>query len=143
MGGRADVFAIGDMTSLRGYPGQSPVAMQQGRHAADMIRGKTVTGTAFRYLDKGSMAVVNRHNAVVDAPFGVKLTGFLGWLTWLGVHLFYLVGFRNRVAAVVSWFRSFAGSDRPGFDQLTLRSVSKASKIAPSKSSSPTISSSR
>ncbi|MFC0314000.1 NAD(P)/FAD-dependent oxidoreductase [Gordonia phosphorivorans] len=118
VGGRADVFAIGDMTSLRGYPGQSPVAMQQGRHAADMIRGKTVTGTAFHYLDKGSMAVVNRHNAVVDAPLGIKLTGFLGWLTWLGVHLFYLVGFRNRVAAVVSWFRSFAGSKRPGFDEV-------------------------
>ncbi|MFT4086387.1 MAG: NAD(P)/FAD-dependent oxidoreductase [Gordonia sp. (in: high G+C Gram-positive bacteria)] len=119
VGGRADVFAIGDMTSLNGYPGQSPVAMQEGRHAADMIRGKISRGTPFRYFDKGSMAVVNRHNAVVDAPFGVKLTGFLGWLAWLGVHLFYLVGFRNRVAAVASWFRSFAGRARPGFDQVT------------------------
>ncbi|MBY4571819.1 FAD-dependent oxidoreductase [Gordonia sihwensis] len=118
VGGRADVFAIGDMTSLDRLPGQSPVAMQQGRHAADMIRGATVRGTRFRYLDKGSMAVINRHNAVVDAPFGIKLTGFLGWLTWLGVHLFYLVGFRNRVGAVLSWFRSFAGSARPGFAQV-------------------------
>ncbi|WP_082399888.1 NAD(P)/FAD-dependent oxidoreductase [Gordonia phthalatica] len=115
VGGRADVFAIGDMTSLNNYPGQSPVAMQQGRHAADTIRGAVSRGTRFKYLDKGSMAVVNRHNAVVDAPFGLKLTGFLGWLAWLGVHLFYLVGFRNRVGAVVSWFRSFAGKARPGF----------------------------
>ncbi|EGD55493.1 NAD(P)/FAD-dependent oxidoreductase [Gordonia neofelifaecis] len=123
VGGRADVFAIGDMTSLDRLPGQSPVAMQQGRHAADMIRGTTVRGTRFRYLDKGSMAVVNRHNAVVDAPFGIKLTGFLGWLTWLGVHLFYLVGFRNRVGAVLSWFRSFAGKARPGFAQVDRRSA--------------------
>ncbi|MGB3698625.1 MAG: NAD(P)/FAD-dependent oxidoreductase [Gordonia sp. (in: high G+C Gram-positive bacteria)] len=118
VGGRADVFAIGDMTSLHKLPGQSPVAMQQGRHAADMIRGATVRGTRFRYVDKGSMAVVNRHNAVVDAPLGVKLTGVLGWFTWLGVHLFYLVGFRNRLGAVLSWFRAFAGRSRPGFAQV-------------------------
>lgn len=127
VGARADVFAIGDMTSLNGYPGQSPVAMQEGRHAADMIRGKTVTGTPFRYLDKGSMAVVNRNNAVVDAPFGVKLTGFLGWLTWLGVHLFYLVGFRNRFGAVWSWFRAFVGSARPGFAEAEQATETRAS----------------
>lgn len=118
VGGRADIFAIGDMTSLNNYPGQSPVAMQQGRHAADMVRGATPRGTRFSYLDKGSMAVVNRHNAVVDAPMGIKLTGILGWFTWLGVHLLYLVGFRNRVGAVLSWFRSFAGRARPGFAQI-------------------------
>lgn len=118
VGTRADVFAIGDMTSLKGYPGQSPVAMQEGRHVADMIRRKTPVGTEFEYLDKGSMAVVNRHNAVVDAPFGIRLTGLLGWFTWLAVHLFYLVGFRNRFAAVASWFRAFGGRARPGFDEV-------------------------
>ncbi len=118
VGDRADVYAIGDMTSLKGYPGQSPVAMQQGRFVADVIRGKRAAGTEFEYLDKGSMAVVNRHNAVVDAPFGIKLTGFVGWLAWLGVHLYYLVGFRNRAAAVASWFKAFAGRARPGFDQV-------------------------
>ena len=117
VGERDDVFAIGDMTSLKGFPGQSPVAMQQGRHVADVIRGKKTAGSEFVYTDKGSMAVVNRHNAVVDAPFGIKLTGVLGWLAWLGVHLFYLVGFRNRVAAVASWFKAFAGRARPGFVQ--------------------------
>ncbi|MGB3303388.1 NAD(P)/FAD-dependent oxidoreductase [Gordonia sp. (in: high G+C Gram-positive bacteria)] len=125
VGGRADIFAIGDMTSLNNLPGQSPVAMQQGRHAADMIRGATVRGTRFAYIDKGSMAVVNRHNAVVDAPMGVKLTGFVGWLTWLGVHLFYLVGFRNRVGAVLSWFRSFAGKARPGFAEISESAVAQ------------------
>ncbi|MFM9377416.1 NAD(P)/FAD-dependent oxidoreductase [Gordonia sp. VNK21] len=120
-GSRDDVFAIGDMTSLNGYPGQSPVAMQQGRHAADIVRGKTKPGTAFVYRDKGSMAVVNRHNAVVDAPGGVRLTGLPGWFTWLAVHLFYLVGFRNRFVAVASWFKAFAGRQRPGFDGLDAR----------------------
>ncbi|GEE04013.1 NADH dehydrogenase [Gordonia spumicola] len=119
VGDRADVFAIGDMTSLKGYPGQSPVAMQQGRFVADVIRGKRAAGSEFTYLDKGSMAVVNRHNAVVDAPFGIKLTGFVGWLAWLGVHLYYLVGFRNRAAAVASWFKAFAGRARPGFAQVS------------------------
>lgn len=118
VGGRADVFAIGDMTSLNKLPGQSPVAMQQGRHAADTIRGRIPRGVPFRYLDKGSMAVINRHNAVVDAPLGIKLTGFLGWLAWLGVHLLYLVGYRNRVGAVVSWFKAFAGCARPGFAEV-------------------------
>ncbi|QRY61512.1 NAD(P)/FAD-dependent oxidoreductase [Gordonia sp. PDNC005] len=118
VGDRADVFAIGDMTSLKGYPGQSPVAMQQGRFVADVIRGKKPAGAEFVYLDKGSMAVVNRHNAVVDAPFGVTLTGALGWITWLGVHLYYLVGFRNQAAAVASWFKSFVGRARPGFEQV-------------------------
>lgn len=118
VGDRDDVFAIGDMTSLKGYPGQSPVAMQQGRFVADVIRGKKSAGTEFVYLDKGSMAVVNRHNAVVDAPFGITLTGALGWITWLGVHLYYLVGFRNQAAAVASWFKSFVGRARPGFAQV-------------------------
>ncbi|WP_132992020.1 NAD(P)/FAD-dependent oxidoreductase [Gordonia zhaorongruii] len=126
VGDRDDVFAIGDMTSLNGYPGQSPVAMQEGRHAADVIRGRKPAGTPFAYLDKGSMAVVNRHNAVVDAPFGVQLTGVFGWIAWLAVHLFYLVGFRNRIAAVASWFRSFAGRKRPGFAQAVERQARSA-----------------
>ncbi|MCF8609885.1 NAD(P)/FAD-dependent oxidoreductase [Gordonia sp. HY285] len=131
VGDRDDVFAIGDMTSLKGYPGQSPVAMQQGRHVADVIRGKKAAGTEFVYLDKGSMAVVNRHNAVVDAPFGIKLTGVLGWFTWLAVHLFYLVGFRNRVAAIASWFKAFAGRARPGFAQVAAAAPASESPRRP------------
>ena len=123
VGSKADVYAIGDITSLDGLPGQSPVAMQQARHAADVIRGKKLTGTRFRYWDKGSMATINRHNAVVDAPGGIQLTGILGWFSWLGVHLFYLVGFRNRFAAVWSWFRAFGGRARPGFAQVDRAAV--------------------
>ncbi|WOC13119.1 NAD(P)/FAD-dependent oxidoreductase [Gordonia sp. MP11Mi] len=134
VGDRDDVFAIGDMTNLKGYPGQSPVAMQQARHVADVIRGKKAAGTEFVYLDKGSMAVVNRHNAVVDAPFGIKLTGVLGWFSWLAVHLFYLVGFRNRVAAIASWFKAFAGRARPGFAQVAAGGANR-STVRPSSGS--------
>ena len=63
VGGHADIFAIGDMTSLNGYPGQSPTAMQEGRHVADIVRRKTQPGTPFVYWDKGSMAVISRFSA--------------------------------------------------------------------------------
>ena len=117
VGGRADVFAIGDMTSLNGYPGQSPVAMQEGRHAADTIAGRIPVGTGFHYVDKGSMAVINTHNAVVDGPFGFRMTGVPAWFAWLAIHLYYLVGHRNRLGAVWSWMRAFVGHARLGFDE--------------------------
>jgi NADH dehydrogenase len=117
VGGYANVYAIGDMTSLNGYPGQSPVAMQEARHAADIISRKKQPGTPFRYFDKGSMSVINRFSAVVAINDRIRFGGFIAWLTWLAVHLFYMVGFRNRFAAVASWFIAFIGRKRPGFDQ--------------------------
>ncbi|MEU8899542.1 NAD(P)/FAD-dependent oxidoreductase [Nocardia sp. NPDC048505] len=118
VGGHADIFAIGDMTSLNGYPGQSPVAMQEGRHAADIIRRKKLPGTPFKYWDKGSMAVISRFSAVVKLNDSITFRGFLAWLMWLAVHLMYLVGFRNRFAAVGSWLVAFIGSGRPGFAEV-------------------------
>ncbi|WP_019203767.1 NAD(P)/FAD-dependent oxidoreductase [Tsukamurella sp. 1534] len=116
VGGRADVFAIGDMTGLGALPGQSPVAMQQGRHAADIIRGVTGPGTHFRYLDKGSMAMIDTPHAVVEPPLGLpRLTGLIAWAGWLAVHLYYLAGMANRVAVLRDWLRAFAGDARPGF----------------------------
>ncbi|KXO92568.1 pyridine nucleotide-disulfide oxidoreductase [Tsukamurella pulmonis] len=116
VGGRADVFALGDMTSLNGLPGQSPVAMQQGRHAADVIRGKKGPGTHFRYLDKGSMAMIDTPHAVIQPPLGLPgLTGILAWAGWLAVHLYYLAGMGNRVAVLRDWLRAFVGTARPGF----------------------------
>ncbi|RMI35414.1 NAD(P)/FAD-dependent oxidoreductase [Nocardia stercoris] len=117
VGGHADIYAIGDMTSLNGYPGQSPTAMQEGRHVADIIRGKKPAGTPFRYWDKGSMAVISRFSAVTKINDRVKFTGLLAWVTWLAVHLFYLVGFRNRYIAVASWLVAFVGTGRPGFHE--------------------------
>lgn len=118
VGGYADIYAIGDMTSLNGYPGQSPVAMQEGRHVADIIRRRKQPGTAFHYWDKGSMAVISRFSAVVKLNDRITFRGFVAWFMWLAVHLLYLVGFRNRFAAVVSWLVAFIGTGRPGFDEV-------------------------
>jgi NADH dehydrogenase len=118
VGSHADIYAIGDMTSLNGYPGQSPTAMQEGRHVADIIRRKKAPATPFVYWDKGSMAVISRFSAVTKLNEKIMFTGTLAWVTWLAVHLFYLVGFRNRFVAVASWLVAFIGSGRPGFTEV-------------------------
>jgi NADH dehydrogenase len=113
--GRYDnIFAIGDMVTLDNLPAQSPFAMQGGRHVAKMILGKVPAGTAFRYRDKGSMAIINRFRAITRVG-KIELTGFIAWILWLAVHLMYLVGFRNRYIAVMSWCGSFLGHRRPHF----------------------------
>ncbi|MEV0106305.1 NAD(P)/FAD-dependent oxidoreductase [Nocardia sp. NPDC050799] len=118
VGGYADIYAIGDMTSLNGYPGQSPVAMQEGRHAADIISRDKHPGTSFVYWDKGSMAVISRFSAVTKLNDKITFQGVFAWFIWLAVHLFYLVGFRNRFAAVLSWLVAFIGTGRPGFQEV-------------------------
>ena len=114
VGGFANVFAIGDMTSLNGLPGQSPVAMQGGRHAAKTVNGKVKAGTPFKYFDKGSMSIISRFSAVCRVR-KVEFKGTIAWFMWLAVHVMYLVGFRNRYVAVMSWFGSFIGHRRPHF----------------------------
>ncbi|WP_067692444.1 NAD(P)/FAD-dependent oxidoreductase [Nocardia jejuensis] len=133
VGGHADIFAIGDMTSLNGYPGQSPVAMQEGRHVADIIRGATRVATPFKYWDKGSMAVISRFSAVTRVNDHIRFTGTIAWFAWLAVHLFYLVGFRNRFAAIFSWLVAFIGHGRPGFDEV--EKTTKAKVLAGSNAS--------
>lgn len=109
-----DIYAIGDMASLNKLPAQSPFAMQGGRHVAAMILGKRPAGTPFAYRDKGSMAIINRFRAITRVG-KVELTGLIAWVLWLAVHLVYLVGFRNRYIAVMSWCGSFLGNRRPHF----------------------------
>lgn len=103
------VFAVGDMAAFPGPSGPlpmlAPVAMQQGRAAAESVL-RLVAGRPlkpFRYRDKGSMATIGRAAAV--AVFGpkVSLTGFAAWLSWLFVHLIMLIGFRNRLAVLINW----------------------------------------
>ncbi|MGW5452852.1 NAD(P)/FAD-dependent oxidoreductase [Nocardia sp. NPDC003979] len=130
VGGHADIYAIGDMTSLNGYPGQSPVAMQEGRHAADIIRGKKDAGTPFVYWDKGSMAVISRFSAVVKLNERITFRGTIAWAMWLAVHLLYLVGFRNRFAAVAGWLVAFIGTARPGFAEAAETQVDAPSAAA-------------
>jgi NADH dehydrogenase len=95
------------------FPGFAPVAMQQGRYAAKAVRTR-LNGRAappFRYHDKGNVATIGRAAAVADIK-GVKLSGFLAWVTWLIVHLFYLVGFQNRLLVLIRWTIGFATRGR-------------------------------
>ena len=113
--GHREVLAIGDMTRVRGtdgqvlaLPGVAPVTMQQGRYAARAARARLRGQDAgpFRYHDKGNLATIGRAAAVADVK-RVHLSGLLAWLTWLVVHLWYLVGFQNRVLVVIRWSMSF------------------------------------
>ena len=108
--GRPEVFVIGDAATFipagteHPPPGVSPVAMQQGRFVARQIAGGLAgrpRGT-FRYLDKGSMATIGRSQAVAEVG-RLKLSGFLAWATWLLVHIFYLIDFRNRILVLLDW----------------------------------------
>jgi len=113
--GHPEVFALGDMIRVRvhgggpvTYPGVAPVAMQQGRHAAAVTRARLSGGTSrpFRYIDKGNLATIGRARAVADLHV-VRLSGFPAWAAWLGVHLWYLVGFQNRLLVFIRWAFSF------------------------------------
>jgi len=113
--GHPEVFVVGDMIALDDLPGVAQVAMQGGKHAARQIaKGVTgrPTGEPFRYVDKGSMAVIARNQAVAKIG-STELWGIPAWLAWLFVHLLYLVGFKNRFTTLVSWFVTFVGRGRP------------------------------
>jgi NADH:ubiquinone reductase (H+-translocating) len=118
--GYPEVLAIGDMVrvaspdgTIASLPGVAPVAMQQGRYAARLI-GERVRGRAtapFRYVDKGNLATIGRSRAVADIK-GIRVAGFPAWVLWLVVHLFYLIGFQNRVLVVLRWTVSFVTRGR-------------------------------
>jgi NADH dehydrogenase len=118
--GHPEVFALGDMVRVRDasgaavtLPGVAPVAMQEGRYAGKVVRAR-LRGRqtpAFRYRDKGNLATIGRAAAVADIK-GLRLSGLLAWLIWLFVHLWYLVGFQNRVLVFTQWFFSFATRGR-------------------------------
>jgi NADH:ubiquinone reductase (H+-translocating) len=118
--GHSEVFALGDMVRVRErngasvvLPGVAPVAMQQGRYAAKVVRARLRSRPAppFRYRDKGNLATIGRAAAVADIK-GVKLSGLIAWITWLVVHLWYLVGFQNRLLVMIRWTFSFATHGR-------------------------------
>jgi len=113
---RPGVYAIGDVASVGSGGGElpmlSPPAMQEGRYVARAIRAGGEPAAPFRYLDKGTMATIGRRAAVAQVG-PVRLRGFLGWITWLVVHLYYLVGFRNRALVLASWGWDYLRRDRP------------------------------
>ncbi|MGZ6705556.1 MAG: NAD(P)/FAD-dependent oxidoreductase [Solirubrobacteraceae bacterium] len=118
--GHPEVLALGDMVRVRNRDGGvqmllgvAPVAMQQGRYAARLVRAR-LSGHPigpFRYLDKGNLATIGRARAVADLH-AIRLSGFPAWATWLVVHLFYLIGFQNRLIVLIRWFISFTTHGR-------------------------------
>lgn len=130
-----DVFVIGDMAAVpwlkaptpgQIVPGLAPAAIQEGKHAAKNIlaslaanvaarSGSTVSASRkrrdFVYVDKGMMATIGKHRAVLQAG-NFKMGGYLAWLAWLFVHIFYLIGFRNRVAVMSNWVWNYMFSKR-------------------------------
>jgi NADH dehydrogenase len=124
LAGHPGVMAIGDMAAVHDAAGRpiplpalAPVAMQQGRYAARRVR-EGLRGRAtrpFRYRDKGNLATIGRAKAVADVHH-LQLTGLPAWVTWLAVHLFYLIGFQNRAVVLIRWI--FAFFTRRGGGQL-------------------------
>jgi NADH dehydrogenase len=112
--GHAHAFGVGDAAAVPWGPGPdsdrtcpqlAQVAIQSGRHAARQIL-RQIDGrptVPFHYKDKGIMATIGRRAAVTQFPSGLIVRGTLGWLAWLGLHLVYLIGFRNRVVVLVNW----------------------------------------
>ena len=128
--GHAEAFVVGDMAGLldpggRQYPGVSQVAMQQASHAARMI-GRAIEHQPrrpFRYKDLGNMATIGRNAAIADLGW-LQIAGFPAWLLWLFIHIFWLIGFRNRILVLIQWagayltyqrsVRLITGSDKSG-----------------------------
>jgi NADH dehydrogenase len=111
--GHPEIFVAGDLAHVIGaggnaLPGIAPVALQQGRYI-----GKTILDDLdgrvrkpFRYLDKGQMATIGRSRAIVEVG-GLHLTGFVAWLAWLVIHIYYLSGFQNRLLVLIQWAWSY------------------------------------
>jgi len=106
--GHPEIFVAGDLAAVeqdgRPVPGLAPAAMQEGRHAARSIR-RRLAGNAtrpFHYRDKGTLATIGRSAAVADIR-GWKISGFFAWAAWLGIHIFFLIGFRNRLLVIIEW----------------------------------------
>jgi NADH:ubiquinone reductase (H+-translocating) len=112
--GYPEVFVVGDMIDLEHLPGVAQVAIQSGKYAAAEIKRRLAgkpPQKPFHYFDKGSLATISRFRAVALIG-GLRLTGFVAWLLWLGVHIVYLTGFKNRLSALGHWTVSFVGRGR-------------------------------
>jgi NADH dehydrogenase len=119
--GHPDVFVVGDMAFVDGVPGMAQGAIQGAKYVANVIKSELkgadpAAREPFSYFDKGSMATVSRFSAV--AKIGkIEFAGFFAWLAWLFLHLVYLVGFRTKIATMLSWITTFLGRGR---GQLTI-----------------------
>ncbi len=132
--GYTNIFCIGDVASIQtekyphGIPGVAPAAIQQGNHLAKNL-GRLAEGkppAPFVYFDKGTMATIGRNKAVVDVG-KLHLSGFIAWLAWMFVHLFYLVGTRNRVIVLFNWVFSYFSNDKGA--RVMIRPFNRAAMI--------------
>ena len=114
--GFPEIFVAGDLAAVpfgtAAVPGVAPAAMQEGRHVAKnilrLLAGQPTQG--FIYRDKGTLATIGRAAAVADLK-KVKLSGLLAWIAWLTIHIFFLIGFRNRFAVMLEWARAYLGNE--------------------------------
>ena len=108
LSGHAEVFVAGDLAAVEGVPGVAPAAIQMGRHAGKMVKADLAGAErdGFQYVDMGSLATIGRARAVADIR-GLRFSGFLAWVAWLVIHIFYLIGFRNRLLVLLSWAWSY------------------------------------
>jgi NADH:ubiquinone reductase (H+-translocating) len=110
--GHPDVFVAGDLTSVqcdgKPVPGVAPAAKQMGRHVAHAIRARLQNRASapFRYRDFGNLATIGRMAAVVDLH-GFRFSGLLAWWFWLAAHVFFLIGFRNRMVVLIDWAQAY------------------------------------
>ncbi len=147
---RKDVFICGDLAHVvengRQIPGVAQPAMQMGTHAADEILADLAgkPRTKFHYFDKGDMATIGRHSAVANVvwPFHAHMSGFSAWAAWLTVHIYFLIGFRNRILVLLQWMwmyfgfsagpRLITGSQKlPGWGVLTGESSINSQRLDP------------
>lgn len=106
-GGSAQVFVLGDLAHFdaqdgKPLPGLAPVAMQQGRYVAKLLAHPSEGSPKFQYFDKGQMATIGRKRAVVEAG-KIRFAGYFAWITWLFIHIYYLIGFKNRFFVFYQW----------------------------------------
>jgi NADH:quinone reductase (non-electrogenic) len=146
--GHPEIFVCGDLAHVeqdgRQIPGVAQPAMQMGDHVARMIEQdmKHQPRKGFRYFDKGDMATIGRLAAVakVEWPIKAHWSGFMAWITWLSVHIFFLIGFRNRLAVLFEWawtYFTFTHGARLITGSQVLPGWSEQQGVQPSKQNAP------
>lgn len=112
--GHPEVFVIGDLASItydhdKPVPGLAPAAIQEGKYVGRQVKAdlQGKPRQPFHYLDKGTLATIGRAAAVAEFPGGIHISGYFAWLSWLFVHIFFLIGFRNRLAVMFDWAWSY------------------------------------
>jgi NADH dehydrogenase len=142
--GHPDIFVIGDAAAATGLdgkplPGVAPVAKQQGWYVANLLTARADGRTlpAFRYRDVGSMATIGRKRAVAQIG-AFKVSGLVAWLLWSMAHIYFLIGFRNRLAVAMHWCWNYVTFQR-GMRLITGISGSRIEDVMPVLSSAPAL----